>query len=247
MKMYSADLHIHTCLSPCSNNDMVPVNILNMARLSGLNILGVTDHNSARNIKAFYEQPIEDDLLIIPGMEIGTKEEVHVLCYFRDMEALMELEEKVYRRLPFIKNDKQVFGDQLVVDFTGRVIEEEDKLLIASTDIPIDEIVKYVTKNGGVCIPSHIDKPYNSLVYNLGFIPKDLEISAVEISKYSKLDNIIQKYPYLKDYTITRSSDAHTLGEIGENGMFFYLNELNFDEFILALKNTMGRMIRLKA
>ncbi|HHU69364.1 MAG TPA: PHP domain-containing protein [Thermoanaerobacterales bacterium] len=247
MKKYAADLHIHTCLSPCSDNDMIPVNIINMARLSGLNILGITDHNSAKNIKAFYEQPLEPNLLIIPGMEISTKEEVHILCYFRDPEGLMDLQEKVYNHLPSIKNDKQVFGDQLVVDFMGRIIDEEDKLLISSTNISLDEIVKYVTSIGGICIPSHIDKPYNSLIYNLGFIPNDLEISAVEISKSCNLVNATKKYPFLEDFTLTRSSDAHTLGEIGENGMFFYLNELTFDEFVLALKNTMGRMVRLKA
>ena len=156
----------------------------------------------------------------------------------------MDLQEKVYNHLPSIKNDKQVFGDQLVVDFMGRIIDEEDKLLISSTNISLDDR-EICNQHWRDMYSSHIDKPYNSLIYNLGLF-HDLEISAVEISKSCNL-LMLQKYPFLEDFTLTRSSDAHTLGEIGENGMFFYLNELTFDEFVLALKNTMGRMVRLKA
>lgn len=246
MKKYAADLHIHTCLSPCSDNDMTPANILNMAKLAGLDMVGITDHNSAENIKAFLEAAHDYDILVIPGMEVNTREEVHVLCYFQDMDGIMEWQEVIYKHLPPIKNNKDIFGDQLVVDFMGRVIREEERFLLSAVDLSFDEIVKQVTNLGGICIPSHIDRPHNSLIYNLGLIPEDAGICAVEISKNTLYEEVIKEIPVLKEFTVIQSSDAHSLGEILDRRTYFLLEDLTFKEFTLALKRIKGRKVILE-
>ncbi|MDI3534081.1 MAG: 3,5-nucleoside bisphosphate phosphatase [Thermosediminibacterales bacterium] len=228
VKKYAVDLHIHTALSPCASDDMTPINILNMAKLCGIDIIAITDHNSCKNVGASIEASKHLDILVIPGMEVTTKEEAHMICLFPDLERALEFQDMVYARLTPVKNRKEYFGNQLILDPMGNVLGEEEQLLLTSTSLSIDDVVNQVTKNEGICIPSHIDRQHYSVLSNLGFIPKNLGIKAVEISKNVSVNDFAKRFPDIKNYLAIKSSDAHSLEDIPMPTTFMQLNGKTF-------------------
>ena len=226
------DLHIHSCLSPCGDEDMTPNNIVNMSILKGLDVIAVTDHNTCGNVRSVLEVA-GDNILVIPGMEVTTSEEVHVLCYFPTIEQA-EAMEKVLKenRMP-IKNKAEIFGHQLYMDAEDKVVGEEEYLLVAATMLSIDEVVKKAAEIGGIAVPAHIDKPSYSLISNLGFMPEDLNVTAVEISPANRKE-WEEKY---SDYAIITDSDAHFLGDISEPVYSMDIKNKNIDEFLAKLTN----------
>lgn len=200
------DLHIHSCLSPCADKEMTPNNICGMAHLKGLKIIAVTDHNSARNLRACQEAARRFDLLFVPGMELCTREDVHLLCYFPSVEQAEEMGRRVRKLLPPQKNRPEFFGEQLLMDAQDEVTGQEEALLIAATSLGFSEACALVRAHGGVPVPAHIHRG-NGLVQMLGFIPPGDGLTALELKPGE---------PAPQGYRILHSSDAHRLGDISE-------------------------------
>ncbi|MDR0947679.1 MAG: PHP domain-containing protein [Ruminococcus sp.] len=221
----SYDLHIHSCLSPCGSDDSLPSNIVGMAALKGLDVIAVTDHNSCGNCKAVSELAAEYGILAIPGMELTTAEEAHVLCLFYNIANAEAFSEYVYKRLLNFPNDEKIFGKQQYADKDDNIYKTEPLLLISATSIGFDEVYKTVTDFGGIMIPAHIDKSTTSLLSNMGFIPPDSEFKCAEIKHTGFTERLISENPYLKNCNIITDSDAHYLEDISEPEHFLNANE----------------------
>lgn len=213
------DLHIHTCLSPCASDDMTPNNIVNMALLKGLDVIAVTDHNSALNVEAVYRIGRKKGLIVVPGIEVQTKEEVHVLCYFYSVEECIKFSEIINKNMTKIKNNKTIFGNQIVMDEKDREIREMEELLLVSSNFTISEIFQYM-EGRGAAVPAHVDRGSYSIISNLGFIPNIKNLSTIEISKSTDKKVFLKEHPECKKYRIISSSDAHHLGYISEREEF---------------------------
>ncbi|WP_427338958.1 PHP domain-containing protein [Caloranaerobacter sp. DY30410] len=234
---FSYDLHIHSALSPCGDEDMTPNNIVNMAYIKGLDIISVTDHNTMGNVESIMKVAKKRDILVIPGIEVTTKEEVHVLCYFRNIEDGIEFQDFIYRGLPDIKNNKKFFGNQLLMDENDNIIGEVEKFLLNSTKYTIKEINNLVNRLNGVLVPAHIDKKSYSILMNLGFIPDELNVKTVEVSKnYSSqsIKNLIN----LERYNLIKNSDAHYLGDINEPVMFLDIEKKDINSLVEYLSKS---------
>lgn len=214
----SYDLHIHSALSPCGDNDMTPNNIANMAIIKGLDMIALTDHNSCGNLRALTEAA-GDRLLVIPGIEVETSEDVHVACYFPTIEKAEKMAAEVMQRLPKIKNDSAIFGNQYYMDSYDEVISEEEILLVNAADMDIYEVFAMAAELGGAAVPAHIDRTSYSVLSNLGFIPPDLPVTSVEITS-TNLDRMKNEY---SQYNILTNSDAHYLENISEPENFIDL------------------------
>lgn len=210
------DLHIHSCLSPCSDDDMTPYNIVGMAALKGLEVIAVTDHNSCKNCPAVLAAARKMNILAIPGMELTTSEEVHALCLFDSLEGAMSFDSYVENRLLPVQNREDIFGRQLLYNCSDQICGQEDKLLIAATRISFDRLWDLALSYGGIMVPAHIDKASNSLLSNLGFIPPDSRFTAAEVKDLEQLPMLKAKNPYLEGCLILSNSDAHHLGGIAE-------------------------------
>lgn len=216
MSRYFCDLHIHSCLSPCADDDMTPANIAGMAMLNGLNIVALTDHNSARNCPAFFQHAKKYGIIPIPGMELTTAEDIHVVCLFRTLSAALSFDSYVSERRPDFKNAPDIFGHQFLVDENDNIIGEEDTLLINASDIYIDEAFEKVYNLGGVAIPAHIDRTSNGIVSILGTFPPEPKFTAYELNKSDSFVEYLEKFPILSGLSHIISSDAHRLTDIQE-------------------------------
>jgi DNA polymerase III alpha subunit len=220
------DLHIHTALSPCADDDMTPNNIVNMSILKGLDVIAITDHNSCRNVRACMACAANTQLLVIPGMEVETAEEIHVVCLFPNLERALEMQKLVYSRLPDISNNEAVFGKQLIINENDEVLHKETRLLLTSAAISINELFDAVNKNfKGVAIPAHIDRQANSLLSSFGVMPEDIKISSVEVSDKNKEVLLSERHYSLKNMRKIYSSDAHYLGNISERKNFIEVDK----------------------
>ena len=235
MLKLSYDLHIHSCLSPCGDEDMTPANIVAMSALKGLDVIAVTDHNTCRNCPAVMKWANEYDLIAIPGMELCTMEEVHVLCLFEELADALRFDEYVYSKLMRYPNDERAFGRQEIYDEEDKQVGTEPYLLINATNISFDELGVLMEKFKGVYIPAHIDKNSNSLISNLGFIPPNADFLAAELAKVVNLDRISQGNPYLKQCNIITNSDAHSLGNINEAVNFIGSKSRDKKDILTAL------------
>ena len=229
---YAYDLHIHSALSPCADDDMTPNNIAGMAAIKGLDVISLTDHNSCGNVRALTEIAKNYNITVIPGMEVETQEEVHVVCYFPTIEACEKMQEIVKASMLPIKNNKQTFGNQFYMDADDEIIGEEDILLVNAITLSFQEVFKKTEEFGGIAVPAHIDRQSYSVLSNLGFLPPDVDINVVEITTTGLL-----KYEEdYKNYEILTNSDAHTLGNIAEKERFLYSlhkNEGKFSKFFV--------------
>ncbi len=210
------DLHIHSCLSPCGDEDMTPGNIVGMAALKDLQVIAVTDHNSCKNCPAVLKLAEQYDIVVLPGMELTTMEEVHALCLFAELEDAVSFGEYVSAKLMKIPNDEKVFGKQEICNEEDEVIGKEQYLLINATEISFDDLGKLMKEYRGIYLPAHIDKNSNSLLSNLGFIAPEADFMAAEFADLTKYERISAQNPYLKECNILTSSDAHELGRINE-------------------------------
>ncbi len=205
------DFHIHSCLSPCGDKDMTPQNIVNMAKIMGYDAIALTDHNTALNCKAVMELGKEIGLTVIPGMELCTSEEVHIVCLFPTLQNALDFSDFVYSTLPPVKNKPAIFGEQIIMDKDDNITGFEEKLLITASSISTHKAVSEVSKYGGICYPAHIDRSSFSIISNLGSIDESFGFKCAEIFDVSKEDKLKSKYPYLKDLKILSDSDAHYL------------------------------------
>lgn len=234
---FAVDLHIHTALSPCCDNDMTPNNISNMAYIKGLDIIAVTDHNCIKNFPAVASCASALGILAIPGMELETREEVHVICLFPAWEEALAMQEIVFKALPDIPNREDIFGEQLIMDEEDEITGRVGRMLITAADIGVEEAVAQVTSMGGVVIPAHVDRESYSILSNLGSVPDDLPIHVLEISKRCDPPSLRKKYEDLGRYRFILSSDAHHLGDILERESFLEMEEKSIPCFFEALKS----------
>lgn len=243
MNLYKADLHTHTVLSPCGDLEMSPFNIIEKAKREKIDILGITDHNSTKNCKVLDDIAKDNDIFIMKGAEVASKEEVHCLAFFDKYDELNEFQHFLDDHLPKIKNDVNKFGYQLVVDANENILEQIEYLLISGLNAGLSEIEIKVHELNGLFIPAHIDRMRYSIISQLGFVPNDLRVDALEISKHTTKKEFIQQNNYLADYCFIQSSDAHFLENIGNVKTIFKMNETSFNEVKLALKEEAGRKV----
>lgn len=231
----SYDLHMHSCLSPCGSDDMLPSNIVGMASLLELDVIAVTDHNSCRNCPAVMKHAENSGIIAIPGMELTTSEEVHVLCLFEKLDDALAFDEYVISRLPPFPNNEEIFGKQQIVNENDEVTGTMPNLLINATEIGFDEVFTSVEKYHGIMIPAHIDKSTTSLLANLGFIPPDSQFTCVEVKHTGFLDRLLSQHPYLQGCNIISDSDAHYLEHINEPKNFINTESKNTYDILKAL------------
>lgn len=227
------DFHIHTALSPCGDKDMTPNNIVNMAALSGLNAIAVSDHNTIGNVRPAMKIGMECGVTVIPGMEVETAEEVHILTLYPSIEAAEYAAREVYKSLPDIKNRADIFGEQIIMDESDNIVGYEDKLLISPTAISLNKLFDLVRSVSGLFIPAHVDRHSYSILTNLGFIPEELDIKNIEISyAVNDLESYLDDRKELKKYRIFRNSDAHYLENISQGNECLDCNSVSelFDQ-----------------
>ncbi|MBE5783611.1 MAG: PHP domain-containing protein [Clostridiales bacterium] len=227
MEELFADLHIHSCLSPCGDEEMTPGNILGMAVVKGLQAVAIADHNSARNLPAAQKIAEAYGILLIPAIEITTKEEVHMLGYFPDVDTAVAFGESLRPHLPKRKNKPSLFGEQLVMDEDDQVIDHEEALLIGATDLPLEECALMVRSVGGVPVPAHINRGSNGLLINLGLMPEEPSFSTVEVWRHLPCPLEPTEHRH-----VLHSSDAHYLGDIQEQEFLLKLPEKNVGAFL---------------
>jgi len=187
MKSLKADLHIHTVLSPCATLEMLPPYIVERACETNIQLIAITDHNSSANVPAVIKAAAGRNLIVLPGMELTTAEEIHVVCLFDTYAQLVELQKIVDDNLPNIPNNPDFFGMQLIVDSEGNYVDTENRLLSNATHLTINEAQRHVYRLGGIFIPAHVTREENGLLPRLGGIPPELNLSVLEISGISFL------------------------------------------------------------
>ena len=238
MRLYY-DFHLHTALSPCADDDMTPNNIVCMAKLKGLDAIAITDHNSVKNARAAMAVGEANGVTVLPGMEIETSEEVHVVALFPTIEAAEQAEAAVWQALPPIDNRKEIFGNQLIIDENDMTVGEVDRMLVIASSLSIDEVFELARSLGGTAFPAHADRSSYSVLSNLGFIPESLHLSHIEISKnITDAEEYIGNTPAIKGLSVVRSSDAHRLGDIAERDNYIDVPENTAHGIIDVLSKT---------
>ena len=211
---------------------MTPVNIVGMAVVAGLDVIAVTDHNSCKNCRAAMKIGEQYEILVIPGMELCTKEEVHVLCLFYRLEDAEQFSTYIEKNMPQIKNKPAFFGNQFIYNEFDEQIGIEEVLLMNALNLSFGEVAEKMKEYHGVMIPAHLDKQSNSLIYQLGFVPEDASFSCFELRDFAKLHEYRQRYPYLKQCQVISNSDAHQLCDINGAVNYLYVED-NQIEYIL--------------
>ncbi|HHE38371.1 MAG TPA: PHP domain-containing protein [Candidatus Cloacimonetes bacterium] len=242
LKKIKADLHIHTCLSPCGDLGMMPTLIVEKAISKGLDVIGICDHNSSENIGVFKKVGEKNNLKVLGGMEVTSKEEAHLLALFDDDKDLSELQEIVYENLKG-ENNEDLFGYQLVVNEQNEVIDLNKKLLIGATELTVDEIVEIIHSLNGLAIASHVDRERFSLIGQLGFIPEGLALDGLELSARYTYGKKELDFPMSSGFPLVTFSDAHYIDDIGKASTTFLIDDITVNELKKALKNQDGRSI----
>ena len=222
MSRYFYDLHVHSCLSPCGDDDMTPANIAGMASIKGLGIVALTDHNTTKNCPAFFKACKVHGIIPVAGMELTTLEDVHLVCLFPDLESAMEFNREVEIRRSPIKNRPELFGRQQIMDHEDNVIEEEENLLLYATELSLDEGKELCESLGGAAYPAHIDRSSNGLIQVLGTFPETPYFTAFELRDKSNAEEYIKKYS-LENKRHVINSDAHYLTDMRDKDAFVML------------------------
>ncbi len=210
------DFHLHSCLSPCGDNDMTPYNLVNMAKLMGYDIIALTDHNSCLNCPAAIKVGEEIGLTVVPGMELCTSEEIHTVCLFGSLEKALEFSEYVKTTMPPVMNDESIFGNQYIMDDTDQILGKEDVLLTTASGISIDDVVKEVARFGGTCFPAHLDRASYSVLSVLGFMYPEMNFTVAGFTHKAYIPQYEEKHELLKSMKHLRNSDAHYLENMVE-------------------------------
>jgi 3',5'-nucleoside bisphosphate phosphatase len=244
MKTYRAELHVHTVLSPCAGVEMIPPLIVQEALEHGIRLMAITDHNGSANAKAVIEAASGTELVVLPGMELQTKEEVHLLCLFDRLEQLAEWQKTVDELLPEIPNTVEFFGEQFVVDASGEFVRREERLLLNSVDIELEHAAQQVNRLGGLAIPAHVDRKANGLIEILGLIPPGFE--ALEISRHISPEAARQKFPQLRGYPLLQSGDVHFLDSfLGSTEL--EIEKTTISEIRMAISGQEGRKLSIRS
>ena len=213
--MAAIDLHIHSALSPCGDNEMAPPAVLLTAERRGLATVGIVDHSSAGNAEAFFAAAQAFDVQVLAGLEIESAEGVHLLALFDNPEAARSMEELIATHQPRACNRPDVVGTQRLLDEYGEVLGEEERLLIAAADLTVEQIAAATHDREGLSLAAHIDRRSNGLLPTLGFIPPRLAVDLFEVSRHLSFEEACRRWPELVGRPLIRGSDAHYLHEIG--------------------------------
>ncbi len=243
LKKFRADLHIHTCLSPCADLEMTPSAIIRTALKKGLDIIAITDHNSAENVMAARKAAENTNITVLAGMEISSLEEAHILALFDNIEGIMKLQELIYKNLAPGRNDEKYFGEQVVVNEKDEVLSFNKRLLIGATTLSAQKIVNTIQSLGGLAVASHIDRDAFSIISQLGFIPGDLKFDALEISPNTSPEKAALVFAEYKSLAWITSSDSHYLKDLGQRTTIFIMNQPTLEEMKMALGNVDGRKV----
>lgn len=239
LREFAVDLHVHTCLSACGSSSMIPPAIIAASKRMRLDGIGITDHNSAANVGAVAEAA-QNEIAVFGGMEIMTREEIHLLVFFGNLETLGRYQEYIEKHLEGC-NDPDRFGPQYIVDKEGYITETSGMLLSGAVDLSIDQVVGTTHDYNGIAIAAHIDRESYSIVSQLGFIPESLPIDAVEIAAASGagFGDVGERH-----LPVIASSDAHSPEQIGLSATGIRCERLTFEEFKGAIAGKGGRSIR---
>jgi len=232
----AVDLHIHTALSPCADDDMTPCNIANMAALKGLDAIAATDHNCCFNARAVAQCARDAGVVFIPGIEVTTSEETHMLVYFEEIEAAEVFGNMIYESLPDIPLKDGLFGSQLIINEKDTVTGKAEKLLAQAAPYTVKLLQQEAKRCGGLMIPAHINRQAYSILETLGFIPEDLELTTVEIRRNMPLPEVYRRW-----YNTISSSDAHMLFQILEREEFIEAEERTAKGILNALSEKWER------
>ncbi|MCR4925545.1 MAG: PHP domain-containing protein [Clostridiales bacterium] len=235
MKCYY-DFHLHSCLSPCGDNDMTPYNLVNMAKLLGYDIIALTDHNTCLNCPSAIEAGKKAGIEVVAGMELCSSEEIHIVCLFPKLENALDFSDYVHNHIPPVKNKKEIFGDQLIMDGEDNVKGEEELLLTTASDISVDNVHSLVEGYGGVSFPAHIDRSSYSVISVLGAIYPELNFSTAELTPKADVEKYKRDFPLLNEMKIVHNSDAHYLENMLESEFTIELKECNAKSVIEYFK-----------
>ncbi len=211
MNRYFYDFHIHSCLSPCGDNDMTPNNIVGMAAISGLEIIAITDHNTCQNAPAVLAVAEEAGILAIPGMELCTAEEAHVVCLFETLEGALEFDRYIQDNMPHIKNKAEIFGEQRILNSQDALTGTLEDLLLVASFVGAGEVRELCERYGGTAFPAHVDRDSYSVIASLGSVPPEGGYTVAEVTRECDLETLRAQYPELGGMGILRDSDSHYL------------------------------------
>lgn len=242
---FKADLHIHTCLSPCSDLFMTPFRVVEKAASLGLNIIAICDHNSAEHVELTRRLAKGKGIHVFPGIEVTSSEEVHIVGIFGDVQSALQLQNVVYEHLQPGENDEEAFGYQVMVNEFDEILSFNNRLLIGSTRLSVEEVIESIHRFGGLAIAAHIDREGYGIIGQLGFIPPHLQLDALEISPHISVEDAKKKFYEYSHIPLIRSSDAHELTHIGRASTGLYMNHSTFEELRLTLQHVEGRRIIL--
>lgn len=237
---FQADLHIHTCLSPCADWEMGPVNIIQKSKAMDLDIIAVCDHNSCENADAVIRVGRDIGMTVFPGLEVCSREEIHVLAVFDELDQAVAMQEYVYGHLKGT-NRPEFFGHQVIANRNNEVLGESEKLLIGATDLKVVDIVRKIRQLGGLGIAAHIDRQAFSIISQLGFIPAEIPFDGVEMSHLAGPGYDTSGYPGAEGFPVIASSDAHFLSDIGRARTIFRIAEPTTSEIRMSLYAVNGR------
>jgi len=233
MKPFRADLHIHTLLSPCGSLEMSPREIISRAKARGLDMIAVSDHNSTWHCELTVTLGREEGITVLRGAEITSSEDVHSLVIHPDEKSTLAFQEWIDSRCSYMPHNPDIFGDQVIIDRDEHIIREVTHFLPGALKASIDEVEAAAHRHGGLFIPAHIDRQAMGILGQLGFIPDDLYIDAVEV--VGKVNDLL--YPFI------RNSDAHMPEHIGRRYTEYMLEAPTFIELAMALRGEGGRYI----
>jgi len=241
-RAFQADLHIHTCLSPCAELNMGPKAIVEKALQHGLDVIGISDHNSSENAPAVVKAARDRNLTVLPGMEVTSKEEVHILAVFDSVDKALQLQEIVYEHLHG-ENDTEAFGLQVVVNEDHDVLGFNKRLLAGATELSVEQVVESISALEGLAIAAHVDRETFGIIGQLGFVPRELKLDALELSANTSPEEARRRFPEYARYAFIRSSDAHSATEIGKVRTTLLLCEPSTREIKKALRGEDGRRV----
>ena len=246
MKTFRADLHVHTVLSPCAEVEMIPPLIVQEALEHNIDIIAITDHNASANVAAVQKAAHGTSLTVLGGMEVQSREDVHLLCLFDNPETLAVWQSAVDAALPHTQNNAEFFGEQFVVDESGEFIRNEPRMLLTSTHFSIDEVFERVNALGGLVIPAHVDRTSYGLFPTLGLLSDKWQILALEISRHITPEKASVAFPSIKDIPLIQSGDVHRLDEfLGKT--ILTIAEPSLAEIRMALRNENQRMVNIES
>jgi PHP family Zn ribbon phosphoesterase len=243
LKIYNADLHIHTCLSPCGDLDMSPRKIVATAIEYGLDIIAITDHNASENILATMQAAEGKPVTVLAGMEVASAEEAHLLALFDRMEPMTQFQKIVYENLMSFGIDQRTIDEQVIVNENDEVEAFNEHLLFGASALSFQQLVAEVHRLNGIAIASHVDRESFSVIGQLGFIPDDLPLDALEISYHTSIEQARVMFPDARRFPLITNSDAHYPNEIGRQRTKLLLAAPTLVEIKLALSNSQGRKI----